>query len=272
MPEPNKPSRQTLDNISARVISFLFATARFPLIATLLAERGYSAEAHDYAWSRLARLGELPKAEMPGADKVVRAALAELDDWDERNFELIRVTLSFGHPTVVEALFRDLEPQQGPQAAHGVGVLLDRLARMETSEDPEEVAAVALLGKHGYSQKERARLGALVQLTKGFSVPPVVDDAERETILLELYRWHTMWSAYARNTITRRDHLIALGLASRRKNVAQEGEESSPPEEGAPKDAKAEPKDAKAEPNAKPSLPDGKATQPDGAAPSPDPR
>lgn len=269
MPGLEKPSRQTLDAIPGRVTTFLLAIARYPVIAAILALRGYAAAAHDYAWSRLALLGALPKPDKPGADTAVRDALVELDAWDEPHFQAIRAILEFGAPTVVEELFRDLVATQGPKAAVGVGTLLDRLDAMEAGK-PEEVAAIELLAAHAYTKAERLRLRKLVNLTKGFTPAPSVSDEERETILVELYRWHAMWSTIAHNHVTRRDHLIALGIASRRKGAAAEEETGEP--EGGADDAKAEPKDAEAPPKDAKSPPDAKPTPPDGATPSPDPR
>ena len=51
------------------------------------------------------------------------------------------------------------------------------------------------------------------------SVPTTAADrfAARKPALLLLWRWHRTWSAIASALITRRDWLIALGLAKRKK-------------------------------------------------------
>ena len=268
MPEPKKPSRRTLDRISARVTTFLHAIARYPIIATILATRGYRPEVHEYAWSRLAKLGALPKPAKTTSEQDVQDAFVELDDWDESNFDIMRAVLAFNAPTVVDDLFRDLTAQQGPKAAAGVGTLLGRLDAMENGR-PDEVAAVAVLAQHGYSKQERARLRALVDLTQALSPAPVVSDAEREKILAELYAWHTMWSTIARNVITRRQHLISLGIAARRTGapLEEEGEEEGEKEteEGDEKEADTS-EGAKPPVGDKPAPADGKATPADGKA------
>jgi hypothetical protein len=51
---------------------------------------------------------------------------------------------------------------------------------------------------------------------------------ERQDALVALRAWIEEWSEVARAVITRRDHLILLGLASRRKSGAEDEEEEAP--------------------------------------------
>jgi uncharacterized membrane protein YgcG len=65
----------------------------------------------------------------------------------------------------------------------------------------------------------------IAKATTVVAVAPL-SDAQRVTILLELYAWITDWSASAKLVITRRDYLIRLGIAKRRKSRGGNGGES----------------------------------------------
>ncbi len=223
-PPAKCPSRLTLDRVPARSLTFIMAVAACGPIQTALASRGYSQAEHDYAFGRLSLLGELPKLPEPAADDKVRPAVVELDAWDDPHFAAIRATLERQYPEIAERLFENLEPKQGPEAVMGVDLLLRRLTDMENGKGKDkaahkqDLAALELLASRGYTQAERERLRGLVKTAKTLTVPAVaLDDAGRAKILLDLYRWLNDWSAQARIVITKRAHLIRLGLAKPRK-------------------------------------------------------
>jgi hypothetical protein len=269
------PSRQTLDLVPARCITFVIAIAKYPAIAAALDAKGYDQAETDFVWTRLARLGQLPsKGPGPGvAEANVLAAVRELDAWDEKNFEAITRILDRTFPAFVSILFHDLEPKEGPEAVDSVSTLLDRLDALETSTEPDAGAVLKLLAKRGYPPAERQRLRALVLASSQFAPKATLSDAERLQILTELYGWISDWSATARLVITRRQHLIALGIASPRKHDNTPPEEGSGGGDGAKGTGGTAAKVAPAEgkpPAAPAKAPDGGATPPAAPATSPD--
>jgi hypothetical protein len=84
-------------------------------------------------------------------------------------------------------------------------------------------AALAMLAQRGYTSEERIRLRKLVDLTRTITPLAPMSGKERETILLELYAWFNDWSTMAKTVITRRDHMIRLGFAKRRKSTPKDG-------------------------------------------------
>ncbi len=75
-------------------------------------------------------------------------------------------------------------------------------------------------------KRERKRLAALVKQAR--SAPDVsalstnVSPEDYQAALLELRDWYFEWSEIARQVITRREHLIRMGLAERRNKDASE--------------------------------------------------
>lgn len=231
-----KPSRQVLDQAPARAFELLMGIGKSTAARAALFARGFTQEQHDYAWSRLQRLGEFVK-HGSDLDKDVRAAIAELDAWDDPNFEAIESTLSAGDLDAQAAfLFEGLEPQEGDAAVLGIDTLLKRVAQLEAGTDrkatrKDDTAAIELLASRGYTAEEWERLRGLVTKAKTVTKVEPVSNADREQILTELYKWHREWSSHARNSIKGRATLITLGLArrqSRKKEEAPEGGAADP--------------------------------------------
>lgn len=220
MPTLEQPGQQTLDEIPARTLTFLIGAAKFPVIATTLAAKGYDQSEADHAWSLLSKLGRVSQAPTPGGakDESVQQAIAALDAWDEPNFAILRATLERRYPGIVPTLFADLEPKQGDEAVGSVSTLLDRLDLLDKDTSAEAKGAMKLLAARGYTKEERRRLRDLVNVAKTISAAPApVTNAERHQASLDLYAWYREWSTIARQVLPRRQHLIALGLASPRK-------------------------------------------------------
>ena len=126
------------------------------------------------------------------------------------------------HPEVVNFLFGNLSPKQGPEAVVGVSTLLGRLDALENAPERKatrkaDQAALATLASRGYPAGERARLRGLVAAAQTLVVEAPISDAEREATLQKLYAWFNEWSTIARMVLVRRDHQIAVGIAKRRK-------------------------------------------------------
>jgi hypothetical protein len=235
-----EPSRQTLDQIPPRVLMFLIAVGTSVPIRAALASRGYTQKESDYAWDLLKKLAGTTSAgdSGPSIDKKVQDAIVELDRWDEPNFESIEATLQRFHPEQAQFVFEKLEAKQGPEAVVSVSTLLDRLDTLESGEDRKDTrkadtAALKTLGERGYTKDERKRLRDLVKLSQSVVLVAPVSDEERTKALTALYRWLSDWSASAKLVISRRDHLIRLGLAKRKKTAktkkAAEAKAAAPP-------------------------------------------
>ena len=242
---PEIPSRQVLDAIPGRILTFIIGVGKYIVVRTALQEAGYGQEEHDYAWSRLMRLGTLASAASPTKDAPVAAAVRELDAWDDDNYPSILRTLERDHAAQAEFLFENLEVKQGSESVLGVATLLGRLEALESGEGrpkaarKQDLAALELLSKRGYTKAERARLAALVVTAKTVVAVEPISDEERTTILLELYRWFNDWSAQAKRLLKKKQHRIALGIASRARNAKAKGDDAAAPVDGAPAPAPA---------------------------------
>jgi hypothetical protein len=223
-----QPSRQVLDGIPIRVLTFLLGVGKYFAVRTILATRGYTEAQHELAWGHLKKLAIFPAGNTPTLDKPVRDAIVEIDAWDEPNYPVIRAVLENHHPEVVDFLFENLSPKQGPEAVVGVSTLLDRLDALDNGPDRKATrkadhAALETLAARGYTKEERARLRGLVDLTQTVVVTKPISDEEREKTLKRLHAWYNEWSSIARLALTRRDHQIAVGIAKRRKAKKSEG-------------------------------------------------
>ena len=217
-----QPSRQVLDGIAARVLTFLIAVGKYFPIRAALTTRGYTEVDHELAWEHLKKLALFPAGSAPVLDKTVRDAVVEIDAWDEPNFAVLRAVLENHHPAVVDFVFENLSAKQGAEAVVGVSTLLDRLDALENAPERKATrtadhAALATLATRGYTAEERARLRGLVATAQTLVVTAPISAEEREATLQKLYAWHNEWSTLARMVLVRRDHQIAVGIAKRRK-------------------------------------------------------
>jgi hypothetical protein len=237
------PSRQVLEEVPVRALKFLGAVSRIFGIRVALATRGYDEAEHQRAWVLVQYLyGYGPGGGSSTHDMAVRESVAVLDDWDERGFRVASAALNHRHPAQHDFLFQDLEPAQGDAAVLTVGIFLDRLDALESSPDRGDTrdadrAALETLAKRGIGPEERARLRKLVNLAKTVRPPPD-DNQERLEKVLALHAWLEEWVEMAKLSITRRDHLIALGIVKRRKKKAaqpaQPGDNNTAPQAPAP--------------------------------------
>jgi hypothetical protein len=172
-------------------------------------------------------------------DEVARAALVEIDEVDEKVHRIGRASLARRHPEQAAYLFEGLAPARGPEAVLGMRQLLDRMARLASGEGRPaaardgDVAALAVLALRGIDEAERTRLSGLCDLALRAAPTNPSERAqaeglakERQDALVALRAWFEEWSEVARAVITRRDHLILLGLASRRKSGSEEEDEA----------------------------------------------
>lgn len=162
--------------------------------------------------------------------KASQSALLEIDEWDGPHFVRLHSILTRGHIPVRDFIFRDLKAETGAKAVTSVATFCSRfrVLQQKTPVSPDvtvEMAQAALvrLGERGYTDAEISRLEQLVATALGptQTLPP--DDSgavaqKRREVLTELKLWYDEWADTARTVIKRRDYLIRLGLAYRKKN------------------------------------------------------
>lgn len=235
MTEPTEPSQRVLDELPERAMRFLRAISTNPYIRAALSKRGYTQELHDRGWDLMLRAAGYRKAVAPLPETpAARAALAELDAWDEPNFLVARAALEHELPEQTAFLFEGIAAAKGAGSIVSVSLLLDRLDALEKGEGRKaqkknDQAALAKLAARGIDERERARLRELLALVRTGAAPieaPIVDEeseATRRADYLALWAFFSEWSAIARADIHRRDHLILMGLAKRRGRKGGEG-------------------------------------------------
>lgn len=244
MPDTPEYSLEVLEETPSRVTKFLLGIGAVAVIRTQLDQAGMSAD--DLLEGRKLLLACLAQPERMGPDldsedaQATRAALAELDAWDEPNFARYGAALRRHFPSAHEYVFRDLKASTGSAAVAGVATFLARIEALAEGSDParadttkDDAKAVALLAKRGLTKTERKRLDGLVKLALGPTEAleaSTTDEGpdERLAALAELKGWYDEWAATARAVVKKRVHLIRLGLAQR-KSPKKAGDEAEEP-------------------------------------------
>jgi hypothetical protein len=225
--------RRKLKALPGEARTFIGALATRSEIRVVMYDHGYTTEEHLLGWSlQLIAGGEAPPVRTPEADARAKAAVLELDNWDETGIPRLGAPLERFYPAQHEFVFRGISPARGIEAVFGIERMLDRLDELQNSPDrkatrTEDRAALAKLAERGFDAAERARMRGLVEAAKNVHAPevPVNPTAEeRETALLELRSWYRDWATTARAVITRKDHLIQLGLRKRKSAKAGESD------------------------------------------------
>jgi hypothetical protein len=239
-------SDRTLEEAPARAATFLVAVGASPELRAILAHHGHMTE-DDLEQGRqfLLDVISVPLAPQPSwhSDEALaqRAALAEVDQWDESTYQRASAVLRRFYPSAGEYLFRDLTASRGAAAVRGALTFLTRVEVLESGTDPERAAtrdddkkAVELLASRGIDQAERKRIRELATLalapTKAPAAPvPSPNLEKRRESLLALRRWFEDWSATARAVVRKRQHLIRLGLSKpKRRTRVEEPSEPAP--------------------------------------------
>jgi hypothetical protein len=233
------PSQTVLDETPGRVLTFLTGVARQPAIFTALASRGYSSDEHAEGWRLLHDVAgyDQPPAAKNADDATAQKAIAEIDAWDEPNFRWIRAALDRKFPKQSEFVFENLAPATGVGALLSVTTMLDRLDALESNPKRKETrtkdhAALELLATRGLTAAERKRLRGLIETAQSapsVAPAPARDAKQQQHSKTELRAWFVDWSETARTTITRRDYLILLGLAQRKRRKKSPGGTPTPP-------------------------------------------
>ncbi len=232
-------SQEVLESTPERVTKFLQGIGALPVVRTLLAQNGMAdediKEGRSLLLKCLAEPIEAPRELQTESATAQRAAVAELDQWDEPNFARFGATLRRHHRSAYDYVFHDLKPATGPLAVQGVATFLARIDALEGGSDPGRSAskkadaeAVERLESRGLTRAERKRLKTLVDVALGptAALPdlPKVSTSARLVALNDLRSWFDEWSTTARAVVKKRSDLIRLGLAARKFAAKEKGE------------------------------------------------
>lgn len=249
-------SLEVLEGTPPRVTKFLQAIGSLPIVRTQLAQAGMKdtdiTEGRELLLACLAQ--PLTAKANPDTEdaKQQRAAIVELNDWDEPGYGRFGATLRRKSKSAHAYIFNGLAASRDPaEAVKGIATFLTRLDALEAGTDPdradsaaEDRAVVQFLAERQLTTAERSRLRALVDRalgpTKPLDVLPEVDPIPARVQKLTAVReWFEEWSEIARAVVKRRADLIRLGLAHRKSSKTtgagegEGGEGSGDPDPGA---------------------------------------
>lgn len=239
--DTTQPSNRVLEDTFLRAVSVLRAAGTNKAIYRILSAHGFTPDEQKRGWDLVLTASNFGKPPAESTiDKRVRNAIVELDSSDERFFALLKAAWRRDFPDQLAFVLQgELGPSTGASAVVGIATALARIEQLRSSPDrkkthKQDLAALDKLATKGITHEELARLGGLVEIAK--STPEATEtasdeaasNAERANALRELYDWYTEWADTARAVITRRDHLISLGLAKRKK-PAKPTDPTTPP-------------------------------------------
>jgi hypothetical protein len=211
----------TLRSAPSRALTFLQGAIE-PAIAGRLATVGWSVARVDEAWNLLLALRAVSVGAAPKVDPVLDA-IAECEAWQSTGLVRARAMLQLSFPEQAAFMFHDFVPGKGMAAVLNVATCMGRLQALGNSAPRKasrkvDHAALALLDATYITKSEVRRLEGLVGTAHRVVVPQADDDsrANRLDALRKIHAWVGAWSEIARTVITRRDHLIRLGIAKRR--------------------------------------------------------
>lgn len=223
--------KKVLATTPGKVLTFLRAAATKVEIRAALFAAGYSTEEQAAGWSLLEKAsGYVPNVASVSDDGAARAALAEVDAWDEPGFRRIGAALERLHPEQHTFVFGGLETARGAGSLLSVSTLLDRLDALESAPERKDTrtadrGAIATISARGITSAVRAHLRDLIRVAQTAEPPTLpVESAitDRDEALKTLSAWYRDWSETARAVIQRRDYLVMLGLSQRKTGKAED--------------------------------------------------
>lgn len=230
------PSRVTLAGIPERVSRFLRAIAHNAPIRSALATEGYGEVDHQEGWDLFHQVNGYRPTPSPVIDPRSALAMAELDRLDGPLIDKLDATLGHRFPRQREAVLGGLAAGERAVAVANVKSILARVSALEASADAQDQAAAARLAKVRFDGAERERLESLVRDAEHFDATSGAGfDSEEGRWArvapdhVALWRWFDEWSRAAHRAVGRRDWLIALGLAKRKRKGKDDPED--PPAE-----------------------------------------
>jgi len=227
-------SQVTINRMIQRGQKLLHALSRKRAIRRVAALAGYTDEEHALGWALwlyLVGFQQALPAPPPPPNPEYDDAVAKLDQWDGPHFERTRAALERLHPEQNEYIFNGLKAGTGPASIGAVNTYYNRVVALRDGTDParaatrtaDKAAIDTLAARNIFNADVAAYLRGLLDIaTAGQTdapapvVAPEEDDPAYQAKAAEFDEWLTDWRRTLRNTVTRRDYLIQLGLASRR--------------------------------------------------------
>ena len=220
------PSIATLEDTAPRALEFLRGVGSSPEILQLLSKAGYTKKVHEEGLRLLlSSVGYVrEKGAFHAVSPVYEQAVKEITTWQKKDLRRIKAALVRLHPREAEYLFSNLDFVPGVDAVVMVSIFLDRLASLANDPDRKATrkadhAVLETLKERGVSDAEIKHLRAVVQEAQATPVPEVKlpETSARIEALRALRAWYTDWAETARAVLTRKDHLIRVGLATRKR-------------------------------------------------------
>lgn len=219
-----------LDALPARAAHFIHGVVTTPAVRATLALAGLSRADLDDGRARLAAC--LADVEHDGTrrdpDDERRAALAELNAWDEPAFARFGAALKQHAPSAHAYVFAGLAPSaDADEASRAIATFLSRVGSLEvdgvTADDRQ---AVDLLDARGLTHDVRGKLLTLVAAAMRPCSPSEVpgappSGAAHVARLTDLRAWYEEWADTARALIKSRSVLARLGLKA--PKIARKG-------------------------------------------------
>lgn len=226
---------ETLEATPGRALTFLRGVGTSEPIRLSLAAVGYDAAEHARGWSLLHAVSGYTAPSAPAApalDADVANAIAALDAVDERLHRIVDASLRHRHPALRAELLADLKPGRGAESVLYVRTLLARIAKLSGADGK---AALDVLARRSLTPAYRAELAALVKSAERYAAPVAapVADGNHQGGLRALRAWFEEWAELARTELSRKDYLLKLGLA-RRKRPARSGAPAPTPSDPPP--------------------------------------
>jgi len=111
---------------------------------------------------------------------------------------------------------KGIAPGRGAESVIFVKTLLTRL---DAAEKRGDTGALAVLARRGVTPEERRRLASLVTRAERYLTPVAepTGDGGYAAGLRSLRAWYEEWSELARSEVSRKDYLLRLGLARRKR-------------------------------------------------------
>jgi hypothetical protein len=226
-------SPNTLEDTPRRALDLLRGIGSSPSILRLMRSAGYSAKVHEEGQRLLADVvGFVQEREAFNIDTSTShmAAMADLDTWTRTVFRRLRASATRFYPDVAKALFANLVLSDEMDAALLAKIFIDRVDALatDTTDAKASKALLKMFTQRGFDADDIEKLKKLVAVTQSPPQPPSRPDAENDAdnaaakraarlqLLATLRGWYDDWSETARTVLSRRDHLIRVGLAHRK--------------------------------------------------------
>jgi hypothetical protein len=210
---------------------FLRALGTRPRIRAMLTPRGYTEKEHQRLWALiLVLMGYKPSPIQPSATNANLESLTYIDNNDGRLLNLLRHVLAARYADQHDYIAGGLVAQTGAASVAVVERVVDRYAALRDGTDPERGSTRALDRQVADLLATRGVLSPAIEamyrehLANAKAIAPTLPEApllegekEYREAAMDFHISVNEWREIARDTITRRDYQIALGLAGRRK-------------------------------------------------------